>query len=305
MARTVPGREASAMTLRPALRPGAVLLRRDGRHLQIGTSPGYVLRDQPGLFSVIRLFDGIRDVNRIAHLVASGVPEFRGDVAQVVEQLVAAGLVFDARRWDLPGGGPLRNEIRAASLNGSAPDRVVERARFGLSIDADAPCRALAGIVSEILSRSGFIVGGNGAPDLTLLLSHGEPGRRRFEAAMEAGRNHLRVVVGEDRIRLGPMVRPGLTPCINCHDLHRADWDHAWPALMTQFGNAAGSPPALSATTTYAAATAIAAEVIACCEQQHGETTGHCLVVGPHHLDRSAWPVSFHPSCSCTLLIAA
>ena len=124
---------------------------------------------------------------------------------------------------------------------------------------------------------------------------------------MESGRDHLRVVVEEDRIRLGPLVRPGQTPCINCHDLHRADWDRAWPALMTQFGTTVGpvSEPALSATTTFAAATAIAAETIAHCEDAAADTTGHCLVIGPHYLDRSLWPVSFHPACSCTLLIAA
>ena len=76
---------------------------------------------------------------------------------------------------------------------------------------------------------------------------------------------------------------------------------------MTQFGTSAGavSEPALTATATFAAATAIAAETIAHCEDTATETTGHCLVVGPHYLDRGLWPVSFHPACSCTLLIAA
>ncbi len=184
---------------------------------------------------------------------------------------------------------------------------MTERSRFGIDLQSDEACADLTAIAAGILDRSGFDVPCPDEPHLTIVLSHGEPQRRRFEAAMESGLNHLRVVVEEDRVRLGPLVRPGLTPCINCHDLHRTDWDRAWPALMTQFGKPAGpvSAPALSATAIFAAATAIAAEAIALCEESTAETTGHCLVIGPHYLDRSLWPVSFHPSCSCTLLIAA
>lgn len=295
------------MTLRPALRPGAVLLRRDALHLQIGTSPGFVLRDQPGLFSVIGLFDGIRDIGRIAQISATGIPEFSGDVVRIVRDLMAAGLVFDARSWDIPTSERLGSEARSASLRGLSSARVVERSRFRIALQSDPSCRDLATAVSEILRRSGFARLDHEDPHLRLMLSHGEPDRRRFESAMESGHDHMRIVLEEDRVRLGPLVRPGLTPCVNCHDLHRTDWDHAWPALMTQFGKPAAlsSAPALSATATSAAATAIAAEAISHCEDGDVQTNGHCLVIGPHYLDRHLWPVSFHPLCSCTLLIAA
>ncbi|MDQ3155424.1 MAG: hypothetical protein M3Q98_01665 [Actinomycetota bacterium] len=295
------------MTIRPALRPGAILLRRDATHLQIGTSPGFVLRDRPGLFSVLRLLDGIRDLDRIAALTSSHITEFDGDVAAVVTELMAAGLVFDARTWDFPGQPGLVGEARSAILNGSPPARLRQRARFGLQLTADRTSAELAKATALIVRRAGITTNGGGLPHLAVMLSNGEPGRQRFQEAMELGTDHVRVVIEEDRIRIGPLVRPGLTPCINCHDLHRADWDNAWPALMTQFGASAGlgSPPAPCATTMHVAAATIAAEILAHCDESVAETTGHCLVVGPHYRDHQTWPVSFHPGCSCTLLAVA
>lgn len=295
------------MTIRPALRPGSILLRRDATHLQIGTSPGFVLRDQPGLFSVLRLLDGIRDLNRIADLTAIHIGEFGGDVVLVIGELVAAGLVFDARSWDFPTDPRLVGEARFASLTGSPPARLRQRAKFGLRLTADKASAELARTTTLILDRAGIRITPGEQTHLAVMLSNGEPGRQRFLSAMEAGTDHVRVVIEEDRIRIGPLVRPGVTPCVNCHDLHRADWDNAWPALMTQFGASTrwGSEPALCATTLHVAAATIAAEVLAHCDERTTETTGHCLVVGPHYLDRLTWPVSFHPGCSCTLLAAA
>ena len=295
------------MTIRPALRPGAILLRRDATHLQIGTSPGFVLRDRPGLFSVLHLLDGIRDVRRIADLTATHFTEFDGDVPAVIHELMAAGLVFDARNWDFPRDPRLVGEARSASLTGSSPARLHHRAKFGLRLTTDKASAELARTTTLILTRAGISTTAGERTHLAVMLSNGEPGRRHFQEAMDAGIDHVRVVIEEDRIRIGPLVRPGITPCINCHDLHRTDWDNAWPALMTQFGASAGSgsPPALCAPTLHVAAATIAAEVLAHCDEAGGESTGHCLVVGPHYLDHQSWPVSFHPGCSCTLLAAA
>lgn len=293
------------MTIRPALRPGATLLRRDGDHLQIGTSPGYVVHDQPGLFRVIKMMDGVRSLHQISRLARANIPEFRGDVAQIVHELRAAGLVFDARSWDIPVGSHLRDEARAASLSGADASQLVHRDRFLVTFDLDARCTPLSDATTGILDQAGIGLTAIDPPDLRVMMSNAEPSRHRFEAAMDSRQDHLRVVIDEDRVRIGPLVRPGLTPCISCHDLHRADWDRAWPALMTQFGTPATTAPALRATTLHAAATFLAATVIAYCDEDPADTTGQCVVIGPHFLDRKIWPISFHPACSCAVLTAA
>lgn len=303
-------RHASNMTelpsWRPALRPGAVLLRRDSCHLQVGTSPGYVLTDRPGLFSVLTLLDGIRDVRRLITLASRFVPEFTDDLAATLQGLIAAGVVFDARLWDLPGAPQLRREGRAAVLVGHEPSGVSLRSTFRWTVNADTQVQDLADIVAEILTRSGFSAPNDLDPTLHIMISSGEPNRTRFEAAMDSGLDHLRVVVEESRVRIGPLVQPGRTPCVNCHDLHRRDWDAAWPALMTQFGSVSATPiPALDTLMLYHAAIAVAAEAISCCENSTATARGCCLVLGPAHDELNSWPVTFHPQCSCTLLIAA
>ncbi len=303
-------RDASNMTQhfrwRPILRPGAVLLRRDACHLQVGTSPGYVLTDQPGLFPVLRLLDGVRDVRRLTMLAAQFVPEFTDDLAATLQELLAAGVVFDACVWDLPGPPDLRLEARAAALTGHDPAEVLLRSTFGWTINADAQVQDLADVITRILIRSGFAPPNDLDSTLHIMISSGEPSRTRFETAMDAGLDHLRVVVEESRVRIGPLVQPGRTPCVNCHDLHRRDWDAAWPALMTQFGSASAAPvAALDTLMIYRAAAAVAAEAIACCGRTALTTLGSCVVLGPSHDQINRWPVTFHPQCSCTLLIAA
>jgi hypothetical protein len=62
---------ADPVSLRPTIRPGAPLLRRDATHLQVGTSPGTVIDDRPGLRSFLRLLNGARDVDQLRRLVSS------------------------------------------------------------------------------------------------------------------------------------------------------------------------------------------------------------------------------------------
>ena len=293
------------MTIRPALRPGTVLMRRDATHLQIGTSPGLVISDRPGLFSLLRLLDGIRDIRRISELAARHIPEFKEDVATIIGELMACGVIFDGRHWDFAGDPHLAREARGASLTGTPTSPLRQRSEFAVRLIADRASRDLARTVAHVLAAAGIDPAPSQKPHLAIMLSSGEPPRHRFHRAMQSGTDHLRVVLEENQVRIGPYVRPGLAPCINCHDLHRGDWDNAWPALMTQFGAGTSPPPALCATTMHVAAATIAAEILASCDGRAGESLGQCLMIGPHYQDRRAWPVSFHPDCDCTLLAVA
>ncbi len=266
------------MAFRPCLRPGLLLLRRDARHLQLGTSPGVVLRDEPGLLALLRRFDGTASVDRLAvHATQVG---YAGDVEQVARDLAAAGLVRDG----LPRA---RRTVTTVTL------------------DHDRATAPLAEAVRTLLDSAGHrVVRAEAA--LTLVLAAGEPPRTVFRTAQERRDDHLRVVVEDDRVRIGPLVRPGLTPCIHCHDLHRTDWDRGWPALLTQLGSPGTLvvPPELPLATVHAAALHVLAEVDA---YAHGRDVGHsrCIAVGPDPFDADAWPVGFHPSCGCELLLVA
>lgn len=296
------------MGIRPAIRPGAALLRRDRDHLQIGTAPGFVIRDQPGLIQVLRLFDGVRSVNAIKAAMSGDVPEFAGDLNAIVAELVAARIICDARQWDYPGNPFLRDEARFRCASGLPTSPIRRRGEYQVSLNHDVGARTLAGIVESVLTHSGIETTSSNNADLTVMLSLGEPARGTFATASRYHLDHLPVVIDEERIRIGPFVQPSRTPCVQCYDRHRTDWDSAWPALATQFGHPTHTiltPAAVCATTLFVAAAEIAANIIAHCDGREPPTAGALVAIGPGHDDRTVWPVNFHPACGCALLRVA
>jgi bacteriocin biosynthesis cyclodehydratase domain-containing protein len=138
------------------------------------------------------------------------------------------------------------------------------------------------------------------------VVSCGEPPRTVFDEARRHRVSHLPVVTDEDRVRIGPVVIPGLTPCLTCLDLHRTDWDHAWPALLPQLGRSRSLlAPMLPIPLRYAAAAEVTIEVQAVADGSRPRTAGQVLALGPAHDARDTWPVAFHHGCACALLPAA
>ena len=295
------------MSFRPALRPGAPLLRRDATSLQVGTSPGVVIADQPGLMALLRLADGIRDVERLQAYAASNIPELDCDVAGLMRELLAVGVVFDSSHWSAPHRRGLDAEARHADLSGDELMRLTHRPLLRLAFHTDAAAEPIVEAARTVLAASGVRELDSSDPDLMIIATCGEPSRTVFEQPTMAGLDHLLVMIDEDRVRLGPLVRPGRTPCISCYDLHRSDWDHAWGALLPQLGRHTGTltPPALDAVTVHAAALELAIDVLAYCGGQPPRTIGQFLAVGPGHEQRHTWPLAFHHGCACDLLSAA
>jgi hypothetical protein len=61
------------------------------------------------------------------------------------------------------------------------------------------------------------------------------------------GQAHLVVELAETLGRVGPLVRPGATPCVRCLHLHRRDRDGAWPLVAAQLSTPAPGTPAADA----------------------------------------------------------
>ena len=81
------------MPLRPVLRPGHDVVRRDASTLLVGPPPSLPLPDEPGLVEVLRLLDG----HTLDEVVSRArTTTYAGDVHRLVERLVGAGVVGDA-----------------------------------------------------------------------------------------------------------------------------------------------------------------------------------------------------------------
>ena len=272
------------MTSRARLRPGASVLRRDARHLQVGTSPGIVIPDRPGL---MRLLLGLNNTDD------------SDDAPTALEQeLTALGVLFDGTAW----GNPQHPERRAASLTDSV-DEVIARGDASVSIHADVATTGAANSVRRLLHESGVRTFDVAEPDLLIVISSSEPARHVFSDAVRQGLTHLPVRFDEGRVVIGPLVVPGHSPCVTCHDLHRSQWDRAWPALVNQFDSrpAHYNPPATSALTLHAAAVEACGIVLDHLAGRRG-ARGVIISVGPHHRERDVWPLTFHARCGCSLL---
>ncbi|GAA4680319.1 TOMM precursor leader peptide-binding protein [Phytohabitans rumicis] len=108
---------------------------------------------------------------------------------------------------------------------------------------------------------------------------------------------HLLIGVRDGVAVVGPLVRPGGAPCLNCLELHRQDRDPQWPALAAQLAGE-GQPEPCSAPTLLAAAAYAAGEALVYLDGQEPDTLGAAIEISaPGRLRRRAWPP--HPACGC------
>lgn len=271
---------SGAMTFRPALRPGAPLLRRDATHLQVGTRPGVIVPDRPGLLGLLRLLDGVRDVAQLQALARVHAPEVAAEAPELLRRLTADGAVVDGSTL-----GP-------------------SRARLDLAVQADARSRVLAQAVRSVVTDLDLAPAGPAGGGLLLVVTCGESSRAPFERAIVQRLAHLPVVIDEDRVRVGPFVSPGHSPCVSCADHARTDWDPAWSAIIPQLGGRRSVPtaPIASPALLWAAAALVGAEVAAVSRRTRPESFAAVLTLGPVPGARTRTPVAFHHRCGCALL---
>jgi bacteriocin biosynthesis cyclodehydratase domain-containing protein len=138
-------------------------------------------------------------------------------------------------------------------------------------------------------------------PDLVVLIEHGAADAAAAGRLVSADQPHLSVVIREDDIVVGPLVRPGSGPCLRCLDLHRGDRDPAWPSVLAQLLRpTSGTPQPEETAASILGAGLAALQVLA---QLDGvaepATAGATLEIElPDGLiARRSWPP--HPACGC------
>ena len=129
------------------------------------------------------------------------------------------------------------------------------------------------------------------------------PGRHR--PWLQRDIPHLPVVFGDEAVQIGPFVRPGLSPCLVCVDLHRTDEDADWPAIASQLYT---RPPRresrfVSALAGSAAAHTVLAALAALRNEPSGCAVSVSLDYETGRANERGWSV--HPRCGCAGLTGA
>jgi bacteriocin biosynthesis cyclodehydratase domain-containing protein len=195
-------------------------------------------------------------------LAASGVGHVHADqsgVTRMADTLPGGLLPEDVHR---PRGVAAADALRRA-----APE-----------LDVSRPERGLETFV--------VLVGPVGPASLTAFAF----GRRRLP--------HLAISVRDGVVVVGPLVRPGHTPCLNCLDLHRQGLDPDWPAVAAQLSTLPESSDPVTATTALSAAAFAAHEVLTHLDGGVASTVGATVEISePGRHARRQWDQ--HPSCGC------
>lgn len=115
--------------------------------------------------------------------------------------------------------------------------RIVDR-RLATSISVHGE-----GVMAELLRRlipdTGMTLAVGERASLTVLAERGHPLASAGPTSGEHLGPHLPVRAYGSQGVCGPLVVPGLTPCLRCHDLHRRDADPSWPLMGVQWAQCA------------------------------------------------------------------
>ncbi len=218
--------------MRPILRPGLQVLRRDVRTLQLGLEwPGLAtLTDSAAVQATLAAVDGCRTLEQVvARAVAAAVDVDKPAVVAALESLLGCGALVDQAKTP-------RRHVREPAwaalwlLSGPHDDPAeLARRRLTCAVEVHGD-----GLVATELRRAlaSSDLGGSGGADVVVVASDTEPDRDRGDRPMHQSLPHLWVWVRELVGVVGPFVVPGQTSCLRCVDESRADLDAAWPTLV-------------------------------------------------------------------------
>jgi bacteriocin biosynthesis cyclodehydratase domain-containing protein len=123
------------------------------------------------------------------------------------------------------------------------------------------------------------------------------------DALVAAAVPHLAVLWREGATAVGPLVRPGASPCLRCLDHHRADRDPGWRGVARQLGAAAPGTrtrPEEAALAALTAALAVAQVLAQLDGVPRPAALGATLETALPEALVTRRPWAAHPRCGCT-----
>ena len=230
--------------MRPVLRPGLQILRRDLRTLQLGHDwPGLaVVADNSAVQAVLSAVDGFRDVDGVVLAAAAGSALDRAQCEAALALLVEAGALVDRPRTEHTGPAPQTRAASAALWLLGGPERggdtlAVERAACRVWVaaadDSDEQ-RQIASAARGLVTLAGLAAAdAQSCADVVIVTSDAIPDRARPDSLMHEAVPHLWVHLRDLVAVIGPMVVPGQSACLRCTDAARAERDPTWPAVIS------------------------------------------------------------------------
>lgn len=214
--------------------------------------------------------------------------------------LVATGHVVDAdevARSAAQGGDPLaRAHLSRHAVDPLQAGRVRRRADTAVTVNGPD---TLTGPIRAALAASGLQIGSGGqtGASQSLRVHVGRPSAGSVHQWMHGGLRHLVVVPRAASVRVGPLVDPGATACLQCLSLARSDRDAAWPLLAERLART--TVPTPDPMLVGHAAALVARAVVSVTETGECALMGNYWVVGLDDPVPRQVGVDRHPTCGC------
>jgi hypothetical protein len=187
--------------------------------------------------------------------------------------------------------------VGAVSVEDDRPTRLIDLAPGGLRSDAlgaprdRAACRAARQVAASVRTDKGR------PPQLHVVAATPDP--EQDARLLRSGTPHLYVGVRESTAVVGPLVLPGRSSCLRCHDLHRSDRDPAWPTITAQLRGGSPQPGADTVLATAAAAHTVLQALAFLDGEPWPSAVDGTIEIGlaDGAVRRRSWSV--HPRCGC------
>ncbi|MGH3472903.1 MAG: hypothetical protein ACRDPG_12785 [Nocardioidaceae bacterium] len=287
--------------MRPTIRPGLQLLRRDLHTIQLGLDwPGIgCLVDTPALRAVLASVDGFRDLAGVVLAAAEQRDVSRGAAQESIDLLLDCGVLVDAsavRRPDLEPATLASLWLLAGPEQG-AHDILAARRSCRIHVVGTG---RIADAVRSLLPHADVAVATDTAhADLLVVASDHEPDRSHADEALRSGLPHVWATVRDVVGVIGPFVVPGSSACLRCVDQARAELDPAWPTLLEALAAKRREPTACDPVLAHLVGAWAAQEAVLFASRLRPQTWG-CVIEIPHGLGAvQTQRFELHPSCGC------
>jgi len=253
-----------------------MVLKLDPRFPLVWRSPDGV---QFGVATAVATINGITSADeRMISALTEGISE--SGLSMVGRSAGASGLDVAA----------LLQRVRPAL---APPATVAQRVLVsGTGHTADAVTRAVASTGHSLVSEH---------PDLVVLVANFVVPPAQHGAWLRRDVPHLPVVVTDATVEIGPLVEPGLGPCLYCLLRDRTERDRAWPAIAAQLSGkvSAADTPVLGGEVAAIVGRLIVSRLA------HGAASVHralSLDIGSGVI--TSTEVVARPDCGCVELVA-
>lgn len=180
-------------------------------------------------------------------------------------------------------------------LQAAVPPRSqsVALAGSGRTVDGIAACLGEAGVhlrmgYDDRAARSDT--------DLAIIVAHYTIAPELYGFWLRRDVPHLPVILGDTAVQIGPIVEPGIGPCLYCVAQRRTDTDPAWPAIVSQlWGRRSPAESALVAGEVAALVSRLALSRLD--GSPRPTATSIHLDAATGQLSRRKW--LRHPECAC------